>query len=103
VTQRMEGMLDGNRVLCLPTVPILPPRRDVPLSAMAEAGQRIITLTCIAGLTGLPQINLPLGATADGVPVGISLIGWRGGDASLLHVASQLAIFRTSAAKKATP
>jgi amidase len=92
VTQRLEGMLDGNRVLCVPTVPILPPRRDIPLSVMGEAGQRIVTLTCIAGLAGLPQINLPLGATADGVPVGISLIGWRGGDANLLHVSSRLAI-----------
>jgi amidase len=89
VTQRLEGMLDGRRVLCLPTIPILPPPRDISLSAMGEAGKRIVTLTCIAGLTGLPQINLPLGQTPDGIPVGISLIGWRGGDATLLQIAAQ--------------
>jgi amidase len=88
VTQRLEGMLDGRRVLCLPTIPILPPPRDISLSAMGEAGKRIVTLTCIAGLTGLPQINLPLGQTPDGIPVGISLIGWRGGDATLLQIAA---------------
>jgi amidase len=89
ITQRLDGLLDERRVLCLPTTPILPPLRDIPLSAMGEAGKRIVTLTCIAGLTGLPQINLPLGATPDGVPVGISLIGWRGGDTSLLQIAKE--------------
>lgn len=90
VTRRIEAILEERCVLCLPTCPILPPKRDVPLSAMAYAGGRLVTLTCIAGLTGLPQMNLPLGVTADGVPVGISLIGWRGGDTTLLQVASSL-------------
>jgi amidase len=88
-TRRLEDMLDGRRVLCLPTVPILPPKRDIPLSAMAEAGKRIVTLTCIAGLTGLPQISLPFGSTAEGVPVGISLIGWRGSDMALIEMAGR--------------
>ncbi len=87
-TTRLEVLLDERRVLCLPTVPILPPRRDISLSQMEEAGRRILTLTCIAGLTGLPQVNLPAGRTADGLPVGLSLIGWRGGDAALLRCAA---------------
>jgi amidase len=87
VIARIDGLLDGTRVLCLPTVPILPPLRDIPLSAMAEAGGRIVTLTCIAGLTGLPQVNLPITETPDGIPVGLSLIGWRGGDKALLRLA----------------
>jgi amidase len=90
VTARLDGLLGGASVLCLPTVPILPPFRDIPLSAMAEAGGRIVTLTCIAGLTGLPQINLPLAETPDGIPVGLSLIGWRGGDGALLRLASTI-------------
>jgi amidase len=57
---------------------------------MAEAGGRIVTLTCIAGLTGLPQIHLPLAETPDGIPVGLSLIGWRGGDCALLRLASAI-------------
>jgi amidase len=91
VTARIEGLLDGASVLCLPTVPILPPLRDISLSAMAEAGGRLVTLTCIAGLTGLPQINLPLAETPDGIPVGLSLIGWRGSDSALLRLAAALA------------
>ena len=89
VTQRIEDRLDGRFVICLPTVPILPPHREISLSAMAEAGSCIVTLTYVAGLTGLPQINLPLAETPDGVPAGLSLIGWRGGDAALLALAAR--------------
>ena len=35
---------------------------------------------------GLPQINVPVG-TVDGCPVGLGLIGWRGGDEALLDLA----------------
>ncbi len=86
VRARLDALLDGRRVLCLPTSPILPIRRDSSLPQMREAVARIIHLTCIAGLTGLPQLNLPLAASA-GVPVGVSLIGWRGSDAVLLDLA----------------
>jgi len=77
-------------VLCLPTSPILPIRRDARLSEMRTAVSRIIDLTAIAGLTGSPQISLPLGWSGD-VPVGVSLIGWHGGDAALIAIAKALA------------
>jgi amidase len=57
---------------------------------MVAAVGRIIELTCIAGLTGLPQVSLPL-AEHEGVPVGLSLIGWRGSDEVLPGVARDLA------------
>jgi amidase len=47
-------------------------------------------LTCIAGTTGRPQINLPLAAVG-GLPVGLSLLGARGADAVLLACARDLA------------
>lgn len=87
VRAEILGRLDGRRLLCLPTTPILPPARGISLSAMAEAGRRITELTGIAGLTGLPQISLPLGETSDGIPVGLSLIGWPGADEVLLQTA----------------
>ena len=83
-TARLEALLDGRRLLCLPTSPILPIRRDARLSEIRAAVHRIVDLTAIAGLAGLPQVNLPLGS-ADGVPIGLSLIGWRNGDAHLVE------------------
>ena len=88
-TARLDAMLEGRRMLCLPTCPILPIRRDARLSEMRAAVHRIVDLTGIAGLTGLPQVNLPI-AESGGVPVGLSLIGWRGGDAELVGAAAAL-------------
>ena len=87
---RLDALLDGRRMLCIPTSPILPIARDARLSVMREAVHRIVDLTGIAGLTSLPQVNIPAGS-ASGIPVGLSLIGWRGGDAALVDAACALA------------
>ncbi len=87
---RLDALLDGRKMLCIPTSPILPIARDARLSAMREAVHRIVDLTGIAGLTSLPQVNIPAGS-ASGIPVGLSLIGWRGGDAALIGAACALA------------
>ncbi|MBX3623822.1 MAG: amidase [Rhizobacter sp.] len=89
VRERLDELLGGHRLLCLPTVPILPIRRDATLPEMQQAVGRILQLTCIAGLTGLPQVSLPL-AHSQGIPVGISLIGPRGSDRLLLSLAREL-------------
>jgi amidase len=87
---RLDALLDGRRMLCIPTSAILPIARDSRLSAMRDAVHRIVDLTGIAGLTSLPQVNIPAGS-ASGIPVGLSLIGWRGGDAALVGAACALA------------
>lgn len=89
-SKRLDGLLDGRRMLCMPTSPILPIGRDARLSEMRAAVHRIVDLTAIAGLTGLPQVNLPMAAIGS-IPVGLSLVGWRGGDAALVGAACALA------------
>jgi amidase len=89
-SKRLDGLLDGRRMFCLPTSPILPIDRDARLSEIRMAVHRIVDLTGIAGLTGLPQVNLPV-AMSGSIPVGLSLIGWRGGDAPLVATARALA------------
>jgi amidase len=46
----------------------------------------VITLTCIAGMTGTPQLSVPAG-DVDGLPVGLSLLARRGADDMLLALA----------------
>jgi amidase len=86
---RLDALLDRRRMLCIPTSPILPIARDARLSTMRHAVHRIVDLAGIAGLTSLPQVNIPAGS-ASGIPVGLSLIGWRGGDAALVGAACAL-------------
>ncbi len=87
---RIDALLEGRKVICVPTSPILPIERDARLSVMRSAVHRIVDLTAIAGLTSLPQVSIPAGS-ASGIPVGLSLIGWRGGDAALVGAACALA------------
>jgi amidase len=47
---------------------------------------RISCLTSHGGLTGVPQVSLP-GATVNGLPIGLSIVGVGGSDAALVAVA----------------
>lgn len=79
VQARMAEILQPGTVICLPTAPFPAPEAGLPQSQMWDRRSSIITLTCLAGLLGAPQINLPL-AEVDGAPVGLSLIAAPGGD-----------------------
>ena len=89
VRRRMDQVLGDRIVVCLPTCPATAPTIGQTLAARRACRQRILTLTCIAGTTGTPQISLPL-AEVDGLPVGLSLIGSRGADELLIAFASEI-------------
>jgi amidase len=76
-------------VLALPTAPCIAPRIDSTPEELDRYRTRVMRLTCTAGLAGLPQMNLPVGTLA-GCPVGLSFIGWPGGDELLLDLACAL-------------
>ncbi len=46
--------------------------------------------TCLANIAGLPAISLPMGFTADGLPMGVQLVGQAGHEAGLFRLAGQL-------------
>ena len=89
VRRQMDGILSAGGVVCLPTAPGPAPLRGLPLAQKKAAQQHIIPLTCIAGSTGRPQLNLPL-AEVHGLPVGISLLGPRGADEALIGFAMEI-------------
>jgi amidase len=76
-------------ILALPTTPGIAPRVDVPAEALESFRTNVMRLTCIAGLSGLPQVTMPIG-TVSGCPLGFSFIGWAGGDEALLDLAVRL-------------
>lgn len=88
--RRMDELLKHNAVLVLPTVPDIAPLLNTPAAALDDFRARAMSLLCIAGHAGLPQVTLPL-ATLNGCPLGISLIAARGNDALLLALARRIA------------
>jgi len=83
---RLAWLLPPGTILCMPTTPFPAPEKGLPLAALDPLRARISCLTSHGGLTGVPQVSVP-GATVDGLPVGLSLLGPRGSDAALVAVA----------------
>lgn len=86
---RMRHLLLPGTILCLPTTPFPAPKRGLPISTLAPLRDRITALACHGGLTGVPQVSIP-GTTVNGLPIGLSIIGPRGSDATLIAVARAL-------------
>lgn len=87
---RIRGIAQPGTLLLLPTSPTIAPLADAPHAEHESFRMRAMRMTCIAGLSGLPQVSIPVG-TVDGCPVGLSFIGWAGGDETLLDLAVRLA------------
>ncbi|MET3893111.1 amidase [Bosea sp. OAE506] len=83
---RLRHLLPPGTILCLPTTAFPAPLRGLSQPALQPLKDRISCLCSQGGLTGSPQVSLP-GATVNGAPVGLSIIGGRGTDASLIAVA----------------
>jgi amidase len=89
VRRRMDELLAGNKVLVLPTVSDIAPLLNTPAAELDDFRAKAMSLLCIAGLAGLPQVSLPL-ATVRGCPLGLSLIAARGNDTLLLALAKRI-------------
>lgn len=74
----------------LPTVPGVAPRSDLSGEALQAYRERALSILCISGLSGLPQVTMPL-AKLDDMPLGLSLIGPRGSDRALIDLAVSFA------------
>lgn len=83
VKRRLSEWLAEDGLLVTPTAPGTPPLRGLPENELHERRARTMKLTCIAGLSGLPQITVPLPAK-NGKPLGLSFIAGRKQDLKLL-------------------
>ena len=76
-------MLGDDGILVMPTVPGAAPLKDAGFEDLQAYRERALRLLCLSGLSGFPQITLPLG-TVEGAPFGISLLGPAGSDMALI-------------------
>ena len=88
ICDRLEELLGTDAVMILPSAAGVAPRLDAPVAEHEAVRARVIPITCIAGLGGLPQVSLPLARMAAG-PVGLSLVAPRGRDALLLDLVAE--------------
>jgi amidase len=87
---RVRPILAGGAVLVFPTSPCPAPLLTANLAEQDLIRQATIGVTAIAGLCGLPEVTLPAGS-ANGAPVGISLVAGPGMDRGLLAFACDAA------------
>lgn len=90
MTRALEDAIGEDGVLILPTVPSIAPRQDVGPDSLQDFRERALSILCISGNAGLPQVSMPL-ALLDDCPLGLSLIGPRGSDRALVHLAVSIA------------
>ena len=85
---RLDELLGSGAVLILPSAAGVAPRIDATMAEHEAVRARVIGITCIASLGGLPQVSLPL-ARLDAGPVGLSLIAPRHQDGLLLDLVAR--------------
>jgi amidase len=90
VAAHLDRVLGLDGVLLIPTAGTIAPRLDMSKDELVQFRDRTLTLTSIAGLGRLPQVQLPVGKV-DGAAIGLSLIGPRGSDRALLALAEKIA------------
>ena len=86
---RLKSLLPAGTILCLPTTPFPAPPTGLSISQQTPLREQITCLCAFGGLAGRPQVSIP-GATVDGLPIGLSIVGGPGTDATLIAVARAL-------------
>lgn len=86
---QLAGQLGDDGILVLPTVPGAAPFANGSHEELLAYRERALRLLCLSGLTGFPQITLPIGKV-DGAPFGLSLLGPAGSDIALIALGRKI-------------
>ena len=81
----LGDLLKDDGVMVMPTVPGAAPLVSTSFDDSQAYRERCVRLFCLSGLSGFPQITLPLGEV-HGAPFGISLLGPKGSDRALIRI-----------------
>ncbi|WP_378948914.1 amidase [Mesorhizobium sp. ANAO-SY3R2] len=87
--KELAALLGRDGFLVLPTVPGAAPFASGSHDDLLAYRERALRLLCLSGLSGFPQITLPIGKV-DGAPFGLSLLGPAGSDLQLIALGRQV-------------
>lgn len=85
----VTDILGDDGLFISPTVPGAAPLAAASFADVQDYRERALRLLCLSGLTGVPELTLPLG-TVGGAPFGLSLTGPNGSDRALLEIGRQI-------------
>lgn len=88
--ERFGTIVPEGTVMVLPTMPDVAPLLTEDEAALETYRNRSLNLLCLSGLSGFPQVTMPL-ASRLGAPLGLSVLGPAGSDLSLVRLALRLA------------
>ncbi|MFM8557596.1 MAG: amidase [Betaproteobacteria bacterium] len=88
-TKHLADVLGSDGVLVMPTTADIAPLIGETGDKLESFRNRSIQMLCVAGLSGFPQVSLPLGQRL-GAPLGLSLLGPAGSDMSLVRLAQRI-------------
>lgn len=86
---QIESLLGHNTILLMPTMPDIALESGADATAIDQYRGQAMKMLCLSGLSGFPQISLPL-ANRLQAPLGISLIGPAGSDRQLVRLAKKI-------------
>jgi amidase len=89
-TAHITALLGDDGMVVMPTMPDIAPLLNTENDAFETYRNRATHLLGLSPLCGFPQVSLPF-ASREGAPLGISLMGPRGSDRSLVELATALA------------
>jgi len=94
IMNHMHRLMRRFDYLVMPTTTNLPPPADKAAGA-ADFERPLPTFTCLANMTGQPAASVPAGWTADGMPVGLQIMG--------RHLADDRVLAASAAFERARP
>ncbi len=89
VRERLRGWLSPGTLLFMPATPGIAPRVDWDMEEAESQRTRLLELTSLASLAGVPQLVVPARELA-GAPLGLSFVAAAGSDAWLAQLAAPL-------------
>lgn len=87
--EQIRDLLGSDRIAILPSASSAAISRSADPATVDAIRTNTFRITSIAGLAGLPQVNIPF-IGRDGLPAGVSLLGPAGSDLALIHLATSL-------------